>query len=67
MVITPQLGVTRGATVSANQTTLCGQAAADRVGTGPGLFKTFRSIGSVASSALIAIALHTRSALPTCT
>ncbi|HVX22238.1 MAG TPA: MFS transporter [Acidimicrobiales bacterium] len=51
--------VTVPAMVSANQTTLYHQVAPDQIGTASGLFKTFGSIGSIASSALIAIAFHT--------
>jgi len=58
VVITLGFGVTLGAMVSANQTTLYHQVAADQIGTASGLFKTFGSIGSIASSALIAIAFH---------
>ena len=59
VVITLGFGVTLGAMVSANQTTLYHQVAPDQIGTASGLFKTFGSIGSIASSALIAIAFHT--------
>ena len=59
VVITLGFGVTLGAIVSANQTTLFHQVAPDQIGTASGLFKTFGSIGSIASSALIAIAFHT--------
>lgn len=58
VVITLGFGVTLGAMVSANQTTLYHQVSPDQIGTASGLFKTFGSIGSIASSALIAIAFH---------
>jgi predicted MFS family arabinose efflux permease len=59
VLITLGFGVTLGAMVSANQTTLYHQVAPDQIGTASGLFKTFGSIGSIASSALIAITFHT--------
>lgn len=59
VLITFGFGVTLGAMVSANQTTLYHQVAPDQIGTASGLFKTFGSIGSIASSALISIAFHT--------
>jgi MFS family permease len=59
VLITLGFGVTLGAMVSANQTTLYHQVAPAQIGTASGLFKTFGSIGSIASSALISIAFHT--------
>lgn len=59
VLITLGFGVTLGAMVSANQTTLYHQVPAEQIGTASGLFKTFGSIGSIASSAIIAIAFHT--------
>jgi MFS family permease len=58
VLITLGFGVTLGAMVSANQTMLYHQVAPEQIGTASGLFKTFGSIGSIASSALIAIAFH---------
>lgn len=58
VLITLSFGVTFGAVVSANQTTLYHQVPAEQIGTASGLFKTFGSIGSIASSAIIAIAFH---------
>jgi MFS family permease len=58
VVITLGFGITLGAMVSANQTTLYHQVPAEQIGTASGLFKTFGSIGSIASSAIIAIAFH---------
>lgn len=57
--ITLGFGITLGATVSANQTQLYHQAPPSQIGTASGLFKTFGSIGSIASSAIIAIAFRT--------
>lgn len=54
--ITLGFGITLGAMVSANQTVLYRQAPTDQIGTASGLFKTF---GSIASSAIIAITFHT--------
>lgn len=59
VVITLFFGVTLGASLSANQTTLYSQVAADRIGTASGLFRTFGYLGSIASSALISIVFHT--------
>ncbi len=59
VAITLGFGITLGAMVSANQTALYRQAPADQIGTASGLFKTFGSIGSIASSAVIAIGFHT--------
>jgi predicted MFS family arabinose efflux permease len=59
VLITLGFGITLGAMVSANQTTLYHQVAPEQIGTAAGLFKTFGSIGSIASSALISIAFHT--------
>lgn len=58
VAVTVGFGITLGAMVSANQTALYRQAPADQIGTASGLFKTFGSIGSIASSAVIAIAFH---------
>jgi len=59
VLITLGFGVTLGAMVSANQTTLYHQVAPAQIGTASGLFKTFGSIGSIASSALISVTFHT--------
>jgi nicotinamidase-related amidase/MFS family permease len=58
VVITLVFGITLGTTVSANQTTLYTQVAAGQIGTASGLFRTFGYIGSIASSAIIAIGFH---------
>jgi MFS family permease len=58
VVITLGSGITLGAMVSANQTTPYHQVPAGQIGTASGLFKTFGSIGSIASSAIIAVAFH---------
>jgi predicted MFS family arabinose efflux permease len=60
VVITLLFGVTLGAAISANQTTLYSQVAAGQIGTASGLFRTFGYLGSIASSALISIVFHTR-------
>ncbi|MGX1853046.1 MFS transporter [Streptomyces sp. NPDC055299] len=59
VAITLVFGITLGTTISANQTTLYTQVGADQMGTAAGLFRTFGSLGSIASSALISIAFHT--------
>jgi MFS family permease len=59
VVITLLFGITLGASISANQTTLYSQVAADQLGTASGLFRTFGYLGSIASSALISIVFHT--------
>ncbi|MDW5562951.1 MAG: MFS transporter [Methanomassiliicoccus sp.] len=58
VVITSIFGITLGASVSANQTTLYTEATADQIGTASGLLRTFGYIGSIASSALISIFFH---------
>lgn len=59
LLITMLFGVTLAASISANQTTLYSQVAADQIGTASGLFRTFAYLGSIASSALISIVFHT--------
>ncbi|MBO2449084.1 MFS transporter [Actinomadura barringtoniae] len=58
VAITVVFGITLGTTTSANQTALYTQA--DQLGTASGLFRTFGFLGSIASSALISAAFHTR-------
>jgi len=58
VVITVIFGITMGTTVTANQTTLYTQVASEQTGTAAGLFRTFGYGGSIASSALVAIAFH---------
>jgi MFS family permease len=60
VVITLVFGITLGTGASANQTALFTQVTADQIGTASGLFRTFGYIGSIASSALIAIVFRTR-------
>ncbi|MGW2021795.1 MFS transporter [Streptomyces decoyicus] len=60
VVITLVFGITLGTTISANQTALYTQVAADRIGTAAGLFRTFGFLGSIASSALISVVFHTQ-------
>ncbi|PWR71707.1 MFS transporter [Methanospirillum lacunae] len=55
VVITAVFGITMGMGASANQTTFYTQVTADQIGTASGLFRTFGYIGSITSSALIAI------------
>jgi MFS family permease len=52
-------GVVSGAGASANQTALYREVPAEQMGTASGLFRTFGYIGSIASSALIAVTFHT--------
>jgi MFS family permease len=59
-VITLFFGITLGASLSANQTTLYAQVTPDQIGTASGLFRTFGYLGSIASSALISIVFHSR-------
>lgn len=59
VVITLLFGITLGTTISANQTALYTQVAADHLGTAAGLFRTFGFLGSIASSALLSLVFHT--------
>jgi predicted MFS family arabinose efflux permease len=58
IVVTLVFGVTLGTGASANQTALYAQVPAEQIGTASGLFRTFGYIGSIASSAIIAITFH---------
>lgn len=49
-----------GTMVTGNQTALYTQVTAEQIGTASGLFRTFGYIGSIASSAIIGIAFHTK-------
>jgi MFS family permease len=60
MAVTLAFGVALGTTMTSNQTALYQQAAAELIGTASGLLRTFGYLGSVASSALIALVFHTR-------
>jgi MFS family permease len=60
VIVTLIFGITLGTTPTGNQTTLYTQVSASQIGTASGLFRTFGYIGSIASSAIIAIAFHTR-------
>lgn len=60
VVVTLLFGVTLGTGASANQTALYAQVPAAQIGTASGLFRTFGYIGSIASSAIIAITFHTQ-------
>jgi MFS family permease len=55
VVVTLVFGVTMGTGTSANQTALYAQAPASDIGTASGLLRSFGYIGSIASSAIIAI------------
>ncbi len=59
VIITLLFGVTLGTTASGNQTALYSQVTGEQIGTASGLFRTFGYIGSIASSALIAIVFRT--------
>ena len=59
VIITLFFGVTLGTTASGNQTALYSQVTGEQIGTASGLFRTFGYIGSIASSALIAIVFRT--------
>lgn len=56
--ITLGFGITLGCIVSANQTMLYHQVPHQQIGTASGLFKTFGSMGSIASTAIIAVAFR---------
>jgi MFS family permease len=58
IVVTLLFGITLGTGASANQTALYAQVPAEQIGTASGLFRIFGSIGSIASSAIIAITFH---------
>jgi MFS family permease len=60
VIITLVFGITLGMGASANQTALFTQVTADQIGTASGQFRTFGYIGSIASSALIAIVFRSR-------
>src|SRR3984885_7238224 len=59
VVITLLFGVATGAGASANQTALYTQVPGAQIGTASGLLRTFGYIGSIASSAIIAITFRT--------
>lgn len=52
-------GITMGATSAGNQTTLYTEVTVGQIASASGLFRTFGYIGSIASSALIAIVFNT--------
>jgi MFS family permease len=58
IVVTLLFGITLGTGASPNQTALYTQVPADQIGTASGLFRTWGYIGSIASSAIIAITFH---------
>lgn len=59
ITVTLLFGVALGTTTSGNQTTLYAQTSTDEIGTASGLLRTFSYVGSVASSAIIAVAFRT--------
>ena len=59
VAITLVFGVTMGTGISANQTALYAQVPAADIGTASGLLRSFGYIGSIASSAIIAIVFRT--------
>lgn len=60
LFVTFIFGITVGTMVSGNQIALYTQVPAEQMGTASGLFRTFGYIGSIASSAVIAIVFHTK-------
>jgi MFS family permease len=60
VVVTLVFGVTSGAGASANQTALYAQVPAADIGTASGLLRSFGYMGSIASSAIIAIVFRTQ-------
>jgi MFS family permease len=59
VIVTLVFGITLGTGASANQTALYTQVPGAQIGTASGLFRTFGYIGSIASSAIIAIMFRT--------
>jgi len=59
VLVTLLFGVTSGAGTSANQTALYAQVPAADIGTASGLLRSFGYIGSIASSAIIAMVFRT--------
>jgi len=59
LLITLIFGVAMGTLASGSQTALYLLSTSEQMGTAAGLLRTFGSIGSIASSALIGIAFHT--------
>jgi hypothetical protein len=59
IVITLIFGITMGTMAIGNQTALYTQVTAGQIGTASGLFRTFGYLGSIGSSAIIAIVFHT--------
>jgi MFS family permease len=60
VAITLVFGVTMGTGISANQTALYAQVPAADIGTASGLLRSFGYIGSIGSSAIIAIVFRTQ-------
>jgi MFS-type transporter involved in bile tolerance (Atg22 family) len=59
VVVTLLFGITLGTGASSNQTALYTQVPAEQIGTASGLFRTWGYIGSIASSAIIAVTFRT--------
>jgi MFS family permease len=59
LVVTLLFGIALGTGAAANQTALYAQVPPDQIGTAAGLFRTFGYIGSIASSAILAITFRT--------
>ena len=59
VLVTLVFGITLGSGASANQTALYTQVASAQIGTASGLFRTFGYVGSIGSSAIIAIVFRT--------
>ncbi len=59
VVVTLLFGITLGTGASANQTALYTQVATAQIGTASGLFRTFGYLGSIGSSAILAIVFRT--------
>ncbi len=60
IAVTLPFGAALGTTTSGNQTTLYAQTRTAEIGTASGLLRTFSYVGSVASSAIIAVAFRTQ-------
>jgi MFS family permease len=58
VLVTLIFGVTMGTMAIGNQTALYTQVTAAQIGTASGLFRTFGYLGSIASSAIVAIVFH---------
>jgi ADP-ribose pyrophosphatase YjhB (NUDIX family) len=59
VVVTLVFGITLGTTAAANQTALYAQVPAEQIATAAGLLRSCGYLGSIASSAVIALVFHT--------